>query len=116
MPWNRNEPDPLEAKRRLLAEQERALAAQRRQLSEQLRTGELPSGQVKPAEPPVWRMEDDHGSSRDVDPTPARKRHLARQTQRDMILFFIFIVVLIIVIGAVVWVVYVHNTAPASPA
>ena len=116
MPWNRNDPDPLEAKRRLLAEQERSLAEQRRQLSEQLRTGELPSGQVKPAEPPVWRMEDDHGPTRDVDPTPARKRHLARQTQRDMILFFIFIVVLIIVIGAVVWVVYVHNSAPTVAA
>src|ERR1700692_465688 len=35
MPWNRNDPDPLEARRRQLAEQERLLSEQRRRLTEQ---------------------------------------------------------------------------------
>jgi hypothetical protein len=116
MRWNRNDPDPFDAKRKLLEEQERALAEQRRQLSEQLRTGELPGSRSKPSEPPVWRMEDESTPERDVDPTPSRKRHLARQRQRDMILFFAFIAVLLIVIVVVLWVAYVHNLAPATSA
>ena len=95
MPSNRNDPDPLETRRRQLAEQERLLSEQRRRLTEQLHpTGESTT-RVKPAEPPVWRMEDDGHHVRIVEPTP---RHLARQRQRDMVLFFIFIIVFIFIV------------------
>lgn len=111
MPWNRNAPDPLDAKRRQLAEQERALSEQMSRLTQQLHhSGELLPEESKP-EPPVWRMEDDGSSQRAVEPTPARKRNLARQRQRDMILFFIFIAVFLIVAGIVLWLAYVHTTA-----
>jgi hypothetical protein len=112
MPWNRNDPpDPLEARRRQLAEQERRLAEERQRLHDELHgSGE----EAKPAEPPLWRMEDDSGNERAADPTPARKRHLARQRQRDMVLFFLFIAVLIIVFAIVLWVAYVHNTTPVN--
>jgi len=115
MPWNRNEPtDPLEVRRRQLAEQERLLAEQRKRLTETLQGD--PSSSLKPVEPPVWRMEEDGPSSRAADPTPARKRHLARQRQRDMVLFFLFIAVLLVVLGIVLWVAYVHNTATVNGA
>jgi hypothetical protein len=117
MPWNRNDPDPLEARRRQLAEQERLLSEQRRRLTEQLhQSGESPPASVKPAEPPVWRMEEDGRHERVADPTPARKRNLARQRQRDMILFFVFIGLFLIVLVIVLWVAYVHNTAPINGA
>ena len=114
MPWNRNDPpDPLEARRRQLEEQARQLAEQRQRLHDELRG----SGEAeKPAEPPVWRLEDDGSRERAADPTPARKRHLARQRQRDMVLFFVFIAVLIIVLAIVFFVAYVHNTAPVNGA
>jgi hypothetical protein len=115
MPWNRNDPDPLEARRRQLAEQERLLSEERRRLTEELRQ----SGQfspAKPAEPPVWRMEEDGLHQRVSDPTPARKRNLARQRQRDMVLFFLFIGLFLIVLVVVLWVAYVHNTAPTNGA
>ena len=117
MPWNRNDPDPLEAKRRQLAEQERLLAEQRRLLTEQLQqSGDSSSARAKPAEPPVWRMEDDGHHEHFADPTPARKRNLARQRQRDMILFFVFILVFLVVMSILLWLAYVHNTAPATGA
>jgi hypothetical protein len=115
MPWNRNDPDPLEARRRQLAEQERLLSEQRRRLTEQLhQSGESPPANVKPAEPPVWRMEEDGLHERATDPAPARKRNLARQRQRDRFLFFVFIGLLLIVVVIVLWVAYVHNTAPIT--
>jgi hypothetical protein len=112
MPWNRTDPpDPLEARRRQLAEQERLLAEQRQRLHNELHgSGE----DTKPVEPPVWRLEDDGEHERAADPTPARKRHLARQRRRDMVLFFLFILVLIIVLAVVFMIAYVHNTTPAS--
>jgi hypothetical protein len=115
MPWKRNDPpDPLEARRRQLEEQQRQLKEQRQRLQDELHgAGASP---IKPVEPPVWRMEEDSGPERIADPTPARKRHLARQRQRDMVLFFIFIIVLFIVLGIVVIVAYVHTAAPASAA
>jgi hypothetical protein len=107
MPWPRNEPDPLETRRRQLAEQERLLSEQRRQLTEKLRSSDLAA--AKRAEPPVWRMEDDSPAPRTLEPSAARRRNLGRQRQNDMILFFVFIAVLLIV-GIVLWVVYVHST------
>jgi hypothetical protein len=114
MPWKRNDPDPLEARRRQLAEQERLLSEQRKRLTEQLRqSGESPPANVKRAEPPVWRMEEDGPLQRVTEAAPARKRNLARQRQRDMILFFVFILFLIVVV-IVLCVAYVHTTAPTN--
>jgi len=115
MPWNRNDPDPLEARRRQLAEQERRVAEQRKQLTEQLHQFVEPSStSAKPVEPPVWRMEEDGPPERVADPLPPRKRNLARQRQRDRFLFFVFIGVLLIVLVIVLWVAYVHDTAPIN--
>ena len=117
MPWNRNDPDPLEARRRQLAEQQRLLIEQRKRLTEELhQTGEASSPHAPRAEPPVWRLEDDSHHLRASEPTPARKRNLALQRQRDMVLFFLFIILFLIVLGIVLWVAYVHNTAPVSSA
>jgi hypothetical protein len=113
MPWNRNEPDPLDARRRQLAEQERHLAKQRRRLTEQLQ----PSAEaVRRAEPLVWRTEDDSPVARTAEPTPARKRNLARQRQRDMIVVFGLVILFLIVLGMLIWVAYVHNIAPGNSA
>jgi hypothetical protein len=117
MPWNRNDPDPLEARRRQLAEQERLLTEQRRRLTELLRpSGESPSANAKPIEPPVWRMEEDGPHQRVAEPTSARKRNLARQRQRDMILVFGLIILLLIVLGIFLWLAHVHNAIPITGA
>jgi hypothetical protein len=110
MPWNRNDPDPLEARRRQLAEQERLLAEQRKRLTEELLHSDDPA-EHKRAEPPVWRMEDDVPHPRITEPSATRKRHLARQRQRDMFLFFIFGLVFIVVV-IVLLVVHSHNATP----
>jgi hypothetical protein len=112
MPWKSNDPDPIAARRRQLAEQERLLSEQRRRITEELQG----DGPVKPIEPPVWRMEEgeDAAPERATEPTPARKRNLARQRQRDRFLFFIFIVVFFIVVGILLWVAYVHNMVPGN--
>jgi len=112
MPWNRNDPDPLEARRRQLEEQERLLAEQRKRLTEELHQSvESSPSHLKPAEPPVWRMEEDGQQEGVADAIPARKRNLARQRQRDMVLFFVFIGLFLVVMVIVLWV-YVHNAAP----
>jgi hypothetical protein len=117
MPWNRNDPDPLEARRRQLAEQERLLAEERKRLTEELQqSGQSPIASVKPAEPPVWRREEDEPVPRVTDPIPPRKRNLARQRQRDMVLFFICIGLFLIVLVIVLWVAYAHNPAPVNGA
>ena len=117
MPWHRNEPDPLDARRRELAEQERRVAEQMSHLTEQLRqSGGPASADIKPVEPPVWRMEDEGFSSRVPDPTPARKRNLARQRQRDMIFFFIILGLFLVALVIGLWVAYVRNTAPNNGA
>ena len=109
MAWNRDEPDPLENRKRQLAEQERALAEQRRRLTEQLQASPQTSAQAKRAEPLVWRTEDDSIPARAPDPTPARKRALARQRQNDMILVFVLVALLVVVLGVVLWIAHVHT-------
>ncbi len=117
MPWNRNEPDPLEERRRLLAEQERQLAEHRRQLIDKLDpNGHATAGTAKPAAPLVWRNEDDSPVARIAEPTPARKRHLARQRQRDRLVVIGLTILFLIVVTLMIWVAYVHNTAPGSGA
>jgi len=113
MPWPRKEPDPLEARRRQLAEQQRHLSEQKKRLTERLNSIPSSAG-ARRIEPPVWRREEDGPNGRDAEPTPARRRNLARQRQRDMVLFFIFIIVLLIVLGVVIWVAYVRNTIPIN--
>jgi len=114
MPSNRNDPDPLEARRRQLAEQERLLSEQRRRLTEQLHpTGESTTS-VKPAEPPVWRLEDDGPPQRIIEPTTQRKRNLARQTQRDMIVVLFLIVLFLIIVGVALWIIHDHDALPAT--
>ena len=116
MPWNRNnEPDPLEAKRRQLEEQQRLLAEQMSRLSRQLNGESLPEDE-KPVEPPVWRMEEDSTSRRLTDPLSPRKRNLARQRQNDMILFFIFMGVLLVAICIFFWLWHIHYAAMTSGA
>jgi hypothetical protein len=61
-------------------------------------------------------MEEDLASHRSAEPTPARKRHLARQRQRDMILFFIVVGVLLVLLIIALWIAYVRNTGPNSGA
>jgi hypothetical protein len=108
MPWRSNEPDPLEDMRRKLAEQEKLLSEKLARLNQ----GFDPSApsDAKPTEPPVWRLEEDRTS----DPLPVRRRNLARQRQRDMLLFFIAVGVLVIVVCLLIWVAYVRNTAPGT--
>jgi hypothetical protein len=116
-PWNRNAPDPFKDKRRMLAEQERLLAEQMSRLREELQhSGDPLADNLKPVEPPVWRMEDETQSRHAADPTPARKRNLARQRQRDMIWFFVILIVLVTLLVIGLWVAYVHNTAPNNGA
>ena len=112
MPWNRDNPDPLEIKRRKLAEQERMLNEQMSRLARELHaTGDTPPEVRKaPSEPPIWRLEDET-TRRAPDPTPARRqRNLARQRQRDMILFFIFVGLFLIVLALVLWIAYAPRT------
>ncbi len=109
MPWNRNDPDPIEIKRRQLAEQERLLAEKMSQLTEELhQSGNPLPPDPKSLEPPVWRREDEAPVHRTLEPTPARKGALARQRQRDMVLFFIFVGLFLFVVAIVIWLFYTH--------
>jgi hypothetical protein len=115
MPWRRNDPDPLETRRRYLAEQERLLSEQRRRLTEQLHpSAGSPAAQAKPAEPPLWRMEEDGPPRQVAVPGAARRRNLARQRRRDMIFFFFCMALFMIVLAVALWVIYVHNTGPVN--
>ena len=111
MAWNRNEPDPLEARRRQLAELEKNLAEQRRRLLDQMQPSSEP---VARAEPLVWRNEDDAPPSRVADPTPARKKNLARQTRRDRIVACGLITLLLIILIIGLWIAHVQNIAPGA--
>jgi hypothetical protein len=102
MPWPRDEPDPLRAKRKQLAEQERLLEERMSRLSQELRDG--PSAERKAVEPPVWRMEEESGA----EASSVRRRNLARQRRRDKILFFLFIGVLLAVTCVFIWVYQTH--------
>jgi hypothetical protein len=109
MPWPRDEPDPLRAKRRQLAEQERELAERMSRLHQELQ--EDREAAKKPPEPPVWRLEDEQVAPRAPETTSAKPRHLARQTQRDKIFFFIFMALLLVLVVIFFWVYQVHLRA-----
>ncbi|HUB66988.1 MAG TPA: hypothetical protein VL981_05840 [Candidatus Methylacidiphilales bacterium] len=109
MPWSRpNDSDPLEIKRRKLQEQERLLAEQMSRLTEELhKSGEPLPEEIRPSEPPVWRLEEDGAHSRVAEPAP--RRNLARQRQRDKILFFVLVAILLIVLGLFIWSISAHH-------
>ena len=111
MAKKRDDSNPLEARRRLLALQEQLLARKRRELQEQLESGGAPEAAARMDEPPVWRMEDEPA---DYDPEPARFRHLARQRRRDKTLFFVCIAVLLVIIVVLLWIMYLHPAAPSA--
>ena len=113
MPKNRDDSSPLEAKRRLLEQQEKLLAQKRAQLKEQLESRGAPAAAAKVDEPPVWRMEDE---PHEYDAEPARYRHLARQRRRDMVFFFACIAVLVVVIAVLLWVIYFHHASAGASA
>ena len=106
MPWpTRHEPDPLKARRRQLAEQERLLAERMSQLTRELKgdSDEAIAAGKKAAEPPVWRMEEDITAPRPFEPPASRRKGLARQRQRDRVIFFLCTAVLLAIIGLVIW-------------
>ena len=109
MPWTRNEPDPLKARKQQLAEQERQLAERMSRLNEELRNGGEPlaAGKNKVPEPPIWRLEEET-SRRVPELASARRRNLARQRQRDMVVFFLCIVLLLVATGIFIWLWKVH--------
>jgi hypothetical protein len=116
MPWRRNDPDPLEEMRQKLAEQERIIAEKLARIGQGLDPNPPDPADNKPAEPPVWRLEEDGHAMQATEMMPARKRHLARQRQRDMLLFFIAVGILIIVMSIVVWVACFRNgTSTTGP-
>lgn len=103
MPWPHNDSDPLIRRKRELEAQQRMLVKRMSALAEDLQRGGQPvPDHLKQPEPPVWRMEDE-GRPRLSDLTPARRRHLAHQRQRDMIIFFAFMVVLAVAVVLVYW-------------
>jgi hypothetical protein len=115
MPKNRDDSNPFEEKRRKLEEQERVLAQKRRELKQQLESGGAPEAAARVDEPPVWRMEDEpHG--RDMELPSVRPRHLGRQRQRDMVVFFACMALLLVVIVVILWVAWIHKSSPAGSA
>ena len=107
MPWFRDDPEPLRAKRRELADKERALAARVSQLHQELRNAPEEAAR-KLAEPPVWRLEEDKATRHAPDVEPGRPRDLAHQRQRDKIFFFLLIVVLLLVTALFYWLYHTH--------
>jgi hypothetical protein len=101
MPWSRPEPDPLKARRRQLAEQERELAQRMARLTHELRHGAPPAAGAA-VEPPVWRMEEE-GRAALPPETTATRRPLARQRRRDKVIFFLCSGVLLVIVGLVFW-------------
>jgi hypothetical protein len=117
MPWKRNDPpDPLEARRKELEEQQRLLVEQRKRLTEQLhQPGGSPAAPAQPKIHPVWRRDEDSQDDRVADPTPARKKmHLAHQRRRDRIIFFGLMALLLVIVLIVLWVAKVHNSLPTG--
>ncbi len=102
MPWIRSEPDPIKARRRQLAEQERLLAERMAQLNRQLHDGPAPVAKKVP-EPPVWRMEDETLQPTLPEPGPTGRRVLARQRRRDKVIFFLCMAFLFALILVVAW-------------
>lgn len=111
MPRNRNDPDPLEPMRRKLEEQQRLLEEQMQKINQELNPDAYPP---KPSEPPVWRLEEDASHYTSTKVSSVRRRQLAKESQRDMILFFVAVAVLLFILALFIWVAYVKGSASAS--
>ncbi len=76
-------------------------------LHEELRNGGKPAaaGEKKAPEPPLWRLEDDAPRAHvpDAGPGAGRRRNLGRQRQRDMIIFFICMGLLLVTMWIFLW-------------
>ena len=107
MPWFRDDPEPLRAKRRELAEKERDLAARMSQLNQELRNAPEEAAR-KLAEPPVWRLEEEKAARLAPEDRAGRPRDLAYQRQRDKILFFLLIGLLLVVTIIFYWLYQTH--------
>lgn len=103
MPWNRSDSDPIKARRRQLAEQEKLLAERMAQLNRELHAGPDAPEAKKAPEPPVWRMEDETQRSVASENPPTAPRVLARQRRRDKVIFFLCIAFLLALILVVAW-------------
>ena len=120
MPRNRKEPEALAARRRQLAEQERLVAEEMSRLQGSLNPGEETMAEAPRPEPPVWRLEEDgHLAERSVEPTAARRKVLARQKRRDMVISLGWFILLLVVSGICLWLFYTHyesaNALPNAP-
>jgi len=109
MPWPRNEPDPLESKRREL------LADKMSQLRHELQHGSPPTeDELKRAEPPVWRLEEEAAPPRVAESLTVRRRNLASQRRRDMIRFSLCVALLLIALIVFLWIFNSHNATVGS--
>jgi hypothetical protein len=100
---SRPEPDPLKARRRQLAEQERLLAERMSRLTQELNEDASAPVAVKKNEPPVWRLEEETAPRRAPETVAAPVRVLGRQRQRDMIIFFLCTALLVAICLLVAW-------------
>ena len=80
------------------------------QLKEKLQQSNEPlPAEVKPAEPPVWRLEEDGAPHHTTKPAQAPRRNLGRERQRDKIFFFLVIGLFLVVLVIVLWIAYTHT-------
>lgn len=94
--------DPVEKRRRELAEQQRRLAAQMNELEAKLEAEKNPPPPTpKEAGPPVWHLEEEESFTRpeESNDLPRNKRVLRAQRQRDFINFLKFFVPLAIILA-----------------
>jgi t-SNARE complex subunit (syntaxin) len=113
----RKEPDPLQGRRKLLAEQERLLAERMTKLHQKLaRNGEEedPNVPSKPPEPPVWRLEEETPRAPRHEAPAMNKRVLNRQRRNDQILFCIMMVALVVVVLLVLALAHSHLPGMAA--
>lgn len=93
--------DPVEKRRRELADQQRRLTEQMSQLEAKLEAEQNPPP-VEPTEPgpPVWKLEEEESFVRNEDPYEGtrNKRVLRAQRQRDFKLFLLLFVPLAIIV------------------
>lgn len=98
--------DPVEKRRRELAEQQRLLAEQMSELEAKLEAEKnpKPAPPVEPG-PPVWRLEEEQSFVRNEEPLPVHKnkRVLRAQRQRDFKLFLLLAIPLALII---IWLIH----------
>jgi len=102
MPWPRHESDPLKARRRQLADQERHWPSGCRNSRANSRAGRRRRGSGQESgRAPVWRMEEDGAAPKVPEAAAPRPRGLGRQRQRDMVIFFLCTAALLAIMGIV---------------